>query len=337
MRNFTLQTIIVNYRTPELTLKAALAARSAMSELRGEITIVDNASRDGSVPFLQDAIALENQSHGAPITLISSEVNGGFGAGVNIGIEAGFADGSRPDFFYLLNSDATPAEDAILTLLEAIAVLPETGIAGSYIHGTDHAPHLTAFRFPGVLSEFENAACFGPVSKLLKSRRVAMPLPRQSRAVDWLAGASMLIRREVIEDVGHFDETFFLYFEETDLCRRAKQAGWATVYVPQSRVAHVGSASTGMQSWQEVPEYWLDSRHFYFVKTGGLAITFLANLAATTGAVLHSLQAALRGRKSSAPLRLAMRQNRHFLGHFKRKNQQAPLTRTPMKPNLRRI
>ncbi len=81
--------------------------------------------------------------------------------------------------------------------------------------------HATAFRFPSIASEFESAIRFGPVSRLLKSRRVPMEHVDETQPVDWLAGASLMMRRTVLDEIGLFDETFFLYFEETDLCRRA--------------------------------------------------------------------------------------------------------------------
>ena len=74
---------------------------------------------------------------------------------------------------------------------------------------------------------------------------VALPLPTTETDVDWCAGASVLMRRTMLEEIGSFDETFFLYFDETDLCLRAARAGWKVVYVPQSEVVHIGSVSTG--------------------------------------------------------------------------------------------
>jgi len=80
----------------------------------------------------------------------------------------------------------------------------------------------------------------------------------------------MMIRREVFADVGEFDETFFLYFEETDFCLRAKKAGWSTHYVRGSAVAHIGSVSTGLKdNRRRMPQYWFDSRHHYFKKNHG--------------------------------------------------------------------
>jgi N-acetylglucosaminyl-diphospho-decaprenol L-rhamnosyltransferase len=113
---------------------------------------------------------------------------------------------------------------------------------------------------------------------------VALPLPDRTIEVDWLAGASMLIRRQVFEAIGLFDETFFLYYEETDFCRRARLAGWPTYYVVGSSVAHVGSASTGFQDMSKpTPSYWFDSRRHYFLKNHGPAYLLASNVAYVVG------------------------------------------------------
>ena len=163
-----------------------------------------------------------------------------------------------------------------------------------------------------------------------------MPLPARLTAVDWTAGCSLLIRQDVLEDVGDFDEGFFLYFEETDLCRRAALAGWRTLYVPQSRVSHVGSASTGMQEWTDVPEYWLDSRLYYYLKTGGTPLALLVTVAALMGAGLHVVQGIVRGRRGTGPLRLATRQLAHFARHW-RQDRKRPSRSTGLNSTFRRI
>lgn len=144
----------------------------------------------------------------------------------------------------------------------------------------------TAFRFPSILGEFEQNIRFGPVSRLLKNHIVAQPPPTTTTRVDWLAGASLMMRQKVLDQIGLFDETFFLYFEETDLCRRAARAGWPTDYVVESRVAHIGSVSTGMKTWTRIPRFWLDSRLHYYVKNHGPAYAFAATLATLAGGIL---------------------------------------------------
>ena len=104
----TLLTIILNWRSAEMTLRATAAALVAMQGIAGEITIVDNASGDGSFETMTAAVADRGWTR---VRVLQAGRNGGFGAGNNFGIRAGLADGSRPDLIYILNSDAFPAPD----------------------------------------------------------------------------------------------------------------------------------------------------------------------------------------------------------------------------------
>jgi len=282
--------VVLNWRTADMTLRAAETALREMDSIAGGLVIVDNDSRDGSFERMTRVVA----DRGWPrVRVIAAGRNGGFGAGNNVGI--------RADYVYILNSDAFPDPGAIRALLDHLQTHPETGLAGSYIHGPDGAPHLTTFRFPSIASEFEGAARLGPVSRWLCHRAVPVPVPDCTTRVDWLAGASLMMRMQVLEDIGLFDERFFLYFEETDLCHRAKNAGYHTDFVQQSSITHIGSASTGMKDWQSVPEYWFASRRHYFEKTHGAAYARLATLAHVLGGLLHRLRCALTGRKPSDP------------------------------------
>jgi N-acetylglucosaminyl-diphospho-decaprenol L-rhamnosyltransferase len=307
-------TVILNWRTPAMTLDACRAALVAMEGVEGGIIIVDNDSGDGSFDQMQAAAR-----DWPRVRVMQSGRNGGFGAGNNVGIRAGLPD-DRPDFVYLLNSDAFPAPDAIRVLRDHLLAHPGTGFAGSQIHGTDGAPHATAFRFPSIAGEFEGAVRFGPISRLLRNSIVALPMPPATRRVDWLAGASLMMRMDVLDRIGLFDETFFLYFEETELCHRAARAGWPTDYVVESRVAHIGSASTGMKRWTRIPGFWLDSRLYYFTKVHGRTYAALATLARVTGGALWRLRAAVQGRDLVDPPGLNRDMARHALRHLFRKS-----------------
>ncbi|PVH28342.1 glycosyltransferase family 2 protein [Pararhodobacter oceanensis] len=298
--------VILNWRTPEMTLRAARSALAAMEGIEGAITIVDNDSGDGSFETMRAAAA-----EWPRVQVLQSGRNGGFGAGNNFGIRAGLPDGSQPDFIYVLNSDAFPAEDAIKQLLGHLIAHPEVGFAGSYIHGEDGGPHTTAFRFPSIASEFEGAAKTGPISRLLKHAIVAPALPEETTRVGWMAGASVLMRREVLDEIGLFDERFFLYFEETDLCLRATRAGWAMDYVVESRVMHIGSVSTGMRDWARVPDYWFASRRYYFEKNHGRIYAGMATLAHLAGLGIYGLRVILQRKKPHTPPYFARDLMRH--------------------------
>ena len=301
-----------------MTLRAAALAEVAMAGIAGAITVVDNDSGDGSFERMSEALA------GKPrFRVVQSGRNGGFGAGNNVGIRLGLPDGSRPDYVYILNSDAFPAPDAIRVLLDYLESHPKVGIAGSYIHGPDGEAHWTCFRFPSVASEFEGAARTGPISRLLARRTVSMPVPEATGPVDWLAGASMMLREAVVRDVGVFDETFFLYFEETDLCRRAALAGWPTHFVRESRVEHIGSVSTGMKNWKRVPSYWFDSRWHYFRKSGGTARAVAATLAHLAGGLILQARRLLQPKIPAGPPHFLRDLTRHALSQLGRSDRSA--------------
>jgi hypothetical protein len=297
----TVLTVILNWRTAAMTLEAAEAALAAMDGIAGAVTIVDNDSGDGSEATLRRAVAERGWDR---VRVIQSGRNGGYGAGNNVGIRAGLPDGSRPDYVYVLNSDAFPAPDAIRRLLDHLEAHPGTGFAGSYVHGVDGAPHVTCFRFPSLWSELEGGARSGPVTRLLKRHVVPMAIPAEGvMRVDWLAGASLMMRRSVLDRIGLFDEGFFLYFEETDLLRRGALAGAPTDYVRASEVAHVGSASTGMKRWPRTPGFWFDSRWRYFAKNHGRGYALAATLARIAGGLVWRTRRALAGGETGEPER----------------------------------
>ena len=298
----TVLTIILNYKTAEMTLRSVDATLSAMDGIAGEIVVVDNDSQDGSDTIIADHIAAQGWDKDNHVRLIRSRRNGGFGAGNNVGIRAGLSDGAKPDYVYVLNSDAFPAPDAIRVLLDHLETHPDTGFAGSFIHGEDGDTHLTTFRFPSIASEFEGSIRFGPISRLLKSSKVPLETPDTTQTVDWLAGASLMMRQSVLDEIGIFDEVFFLYFEETDLCRRAHLAGHHTDFVPASKVMHIGSVSTGMKGWGRVPGYWFDSRWYYFTKNHGAFYAAAATLVHLIGGGLHWLRCLItRKDRDTAP------------------------------------
>ena len=188
--------IILNWRTAEMTLRSAEAARLAMTGLRGAITIVDNDSQDGSFEWLSRAVHQRGWDQAeVPVHVVQSGWNGGFGAGNNVGIRGGLPNGDRPDYLYILNSDAFPEPDAIRRLHDYLDTHPKVGFAGSAILGEKGDIHHTAFRFPSVAGELEQAARTGPITRILRRAVIAPPLPQHSGPVDWLAGASMMMEK----------------------------------------------------------------------------------------------------------------------------------------------
>ena len=297
----SVHTIILNWRTAEMTLRSVKHAVAAMDGLPGAITVVDNDSGDGSFEAMTAVVSEAGWDSDGLVRVVQSGHNGGFGAGNNFAMFQPLPRGGRPDYVYLLNSDAFVQPDAIRSLRDYLDAHPEVGLAGSRIKGIDGELHQAAFRFPSAASEFEGAATSGPVSRLLNRWIVALPVPKVAGPVDWAAGASLMMRRDMLDVIGGFDETFFLYFEETDLCFRAARAGWKTHFVPESVVEHIGSVSTGMKNWKRTPDYWFASREHYFRKNHGRVGALAANLSHLGGAGLWRLRCLLQRRGLERP------------------------------------
>ena len=307
--------IIVNYRTGGLVVDCLRALRSDSVE---HVTVVDNASGDGSVERIRDTIAAEHWADWAE--LVAQPHNGGFAAGCNAALAPILVSRHPPDYVLLLNPDTVPRAGAVRTLAEFLDARPRAGIAGSLLENPDGTPQTSAFRFPTVAGELEHGARFGPLSRLLEKMRVSMPIAPEAHSADWVTGASMMIRRSMIDEIGLLDEGYFLYFEEVDYCRRAARAGWSCWYVPQSRVIHLVSKSTGLDDPlvpRRVPDYWFASRRRYYAKHHRALETWCASLARAAGFASWRIRRWLTGQPDIDPP--------HLLGDFVRQALLAPL------------
>lgn len=300
--------VIVNYKTARLAVAAATSARPEVEAVGGRITIVDNDSGDGSIDVLRAAFA------DVPgVEVIAAERNGGFGYGNNVAIRRALASDDPPTYVYLLNPDATVRPGAIATLLAFLDGHAECGIAGTHIVDPDGGTHVSAFRFPSPLGEVEGALKLGVVTKLLRRWSVWSLACDRTEQVDWVSGASVVLRTTMLRDIGLFDENFFLYFEETDLCRRAAEAGWPVWFVREATVVHEVAAATGIKDTRRrVPPYWFASRRYYFLKQGGWRELWLANMAWLAGFSLWRVRRRLQGRPDVDPP--------HMLADFVRNN-----------------
>jgi len=256
--------VIVNYRTAGLVVDCL---RSLASESGLNVIVVDNASGDDSIHVLSEAIRTNGWQW---VTLKPLEDNRGFSAGNNAAIRDLLASPNPPRYVWLLNPDTIARPDAAKELVDFLNVHPQVGIAGSRLEFPDGEPQTAAFRFPSLMGELEDTIRIGPVCRALARFRVPISPRNVNHPCDWVNGASMMIRREVFETVGLMDEGYFLYFEETDFCRRVKQAGWSVWHVPASRVVHLEGQSTGVTganlALKRRPRYWFDSRARYYRK-----------------------------------------------------------------------
>jgi len=297
--------VIVNYRTPNLTIDCLHSLVDEVRSLPGtRVVVTDNASGDNSVEKIQTAI--ENEGWGEWVSLMTLERNGGFAFGNNAAIHPAINSPTPPNYILLLNPDTIVRPGALKPLVDFMDEQPDVGIAGSRLENPDATVQVSAFRFHSILSELDNGLRlrFG---KKFKERWAVVPpnFPHNITQVDWVAGASMIVRRQVFEQVGLMDEGYFMYYEEADFCLQANRAGWACYYVPESRVVHLVGQSSGVTNPQGTrkrrPQYWFDSRRRYFVKNHGWLYALLADTAFAVSFALTKLRWLIMGQQPVDP------------------------------------
>lgn len=285
--------VIVNYRTADLAIDCLRSLAPQAGDLEGgRVLVADNASGDGSVEKLAAAIAAEGWSAWAEV--LPLPCNGGFAYGNNAGIRAALEAEPPVDYVMLLNPDTVVRPGALRELVDFMVAHPATGVTGSLIENPDGDVDRTAHRMPSPLGELDGAARLGVLSRLLHRYVVSPPLRDTAHECDWVSGAALIVRRQVLEQVGLLDEGFFLYFEEVDFCCRVRSAGWQVWYVPQARVLHLEGASTGIRAAaKRRPAYWYDSRRRFFVKHHGILGLLAADLFWAAGRLSYLARLAL--------------------------------------------
>ena len=304
--------IIVNYRTAELVVDCLRSIAPQVEALPGtKVVVVDNASGDGSAERIAAAILAEGWMGWA--TSVPLRENRGFSAGNNAGLRHLYL-GAAPEWILLLNPDTLVRAGALKALLDRAEAEPHAGIVGSRLEDPDGTPQVSTFRFHSILTQLDDALSLGAVSRLMGRRVLVVPTPDKACRVPWVSGASLLVRRQVLEEVGEMDEGFFLYYEEVDLCLRATRSGWKCFYEPRSRVVHLVGQATGVDpssGVRRVPGYVLESRRRYFVKNHGRAYAVAADLAWMVGHLAWRVRMRLQRR----PDRAAPGVLREFLRH----------------------
>jgi N-acetylglucosaminyl-diphospho-decaprenol L-rhamnosyltransferase len=263
--------VIVNYKTPQLCVDCL----ESLKDLDGiQIFIVDNASNDGSVGAIKAAI--EDKGVGAA-SVVESQTNGGFSYGNNIGI-----NGGKSEFVLLLNSDTIVREGAVELLVETLFNNPKMGMASPRLEWPDGSAQESCFRFHRPVNELIRSAATGPITKLLKQYEVPLKVSGELTYPEWTSFACVLIRRRVFEDIGLLDEEFFMYSEDVDFCKRAREAGWQVVNNPNAHVVHLRGGSSPVKSQsakkKRLPRYFYESRTRYYHKHFGRFGLFRANI-----------------------------------------------------------
>jgi N-acetylglucosaminyl-diphospho-decaprenol L-rhamnosyltransferase len=249
-----LAVVVVNHNTGQYLSRCMDSIRASAGDLRLEVVAVDNASSDGSAGPV---------AAGRPdVRLIANSDNRGFAHAANQGIAA-----TSAPFVLLLNPDAEIVGGTLAALVKVARERPGAGAVGALVRNPDGSIQPSARRVPR-LGEALGHAFLGPVwrgNPWTRSYTMAGWDRSSEREVEWVSGSAVLLRREALDEVGLFDESYFMYVEDVDLCTRLRRAGWAVVFSPELEVVHQIGVSTHGQRGRMAFAH-SDSIYRYFVK-----------------------------------------------------------------------
>ncbi len=237
--------LIVSWNVRDLLRRALASVLADTAGLRSEIILVDNASRDGTVEMVRAEFP--------HVHLIPNEINRGFTGGNNQALGE-----ARGHYFFLLNPDAELVPGATRALMDYMGANPRVGIAGPQLLNPDGRVQSSRRRFPDLTTALLESTLLQqwfPRNRWLARYYLLDTRDDETEEVDWVVGAAMFVRREMYEEVGAFDQDFFMYSEELDWCYRAKRAGWRVVYFPRAQAIHHEAKSS---------EQVLAARDIYF-------------------------------------------------------------------------
>lgn len=259
---------IINYNTCK-ELQACLG--SINPEDASEVVVVDNNSSDASVGMVRSQYPW--------VTLLANKTNLGYGAAANQAIA-----NSTARYVVLLNSDTRLQPGSLKALSHYLDQHPRAAIVGPRLEGSDGTLQASCYPFPTPLDTFlENSTCAIFIGRLIRRyvpgirglywRTWSHDSPR---IVPWLKGAALAIRREAFNAVGGFDESFFMYFEDADLCCRMKKAAWEVHFAPVTTIVHAGGRSTGKVR-ADMAVQLLRSTNLYYRRHSSPAAVALVN------------------------------------------------------------
>jgi len=267
--------VLVNFNDRQ-HLEACLSSlRMGASPLAYDVTLVDNASADGSAEMAA--------SRFPEVRLIRNTVNVGFGRANNQA-----AAESRAEFLLFLNTDTVMGAGAVAALVKEMQRDSRAGAAGPALIRAPGRYQVSFGRRVDFLAQLLQKTVINPY------RKIQLRFARKTRKTGWLSAACLLCRREAFAAVGGFDERFFIYFEDIDLCFRMRKAGWRLLHVPSARVVHEGGATTRPRFSSSRLEYRRSQVLFYEKNNSRTSLALLRGYL-RTGLALRGLGGVFRG------------------------------------------
>lgn len=305
---------ITSYRVTDLTIDCLRSLSGEIDRVPGtKVAVCENGTGGDAADQLRRAIEANGWSSWVEVTAVYP--NRGFTGGTNAVIRPALESDDPPEYVLLLNADTIVQEHALDSLVAFMDSHPKAGIAGSLLLSADGEPQASPFRFPGIATELDRGLRLGIVTKLLWPWVGLPPKPEHASQVEWVCTASGILRRTMLEQIGLLDEGLFTYFDDVDICLRAKRAGWETWFVPESRVIHLEGASTGITGQpikpNRRPAYWYEARHRFFTKNYGPWYTAMVDAAFISGFAIWRLRRRLQHKPDIDPPQMLIDSIRH--------------------------
>lgn len=290
-----LSIIIASFNTKNLTVQCIKSIQEKTKNLSFEIIVVDNGSTDGSVEALKKL---------KDITLIINKENLGFAKANNQGILK--ASGK---YILLLNSDTHLIEDSLSQMVNFMDNNEKVGISTCQLLNSDKSIQETGGSFPNLLRVFLWSTFLDDVpgvSSIFGSFHPHTPTSigkssyfNKQQKQDWVKGAFMLVRKQVMDKVGGLDEKIFMYAEDVEFCYRVKKLGWEVLYTPITKIVHIGGAS-GITENTLLKEY--EGLIYFYKKHKGSFQTLILRMLIKLGAFLRLIMFNILGRKEMSKI-----------------------------------
>lgn len=294
--------VVLCYRVPELTIRCLESLNEEIPRIPGaQVEVCENGTGGDAPERLQKAIDDNGWGSWANLTVVYP--NRGFTGGNNLVIRPALESADPPEYVLLLNADTIVRPRALEMLVDFMEHHPRAGIAGSQLLSPDGEIQSSPFRFQGILSELDRGMRLGLVSRLVSRWGVVPPTPPEASRAEWVSGASMILRRSMLKQIGLLDEGLYTYFDDIDICLRARRAGWETWYIPESQVIHLEGSSTDVsrRSVRRRPAYWFQARRRFFLKNYGGPYTALVDAAFLLGFASWRLRRKLQRKPDTDP------------------------------------
>jgi len=281
--------VVVSYNTRDLLISCLSSVIESTSPADVEIVVVDNASNDGSLETVRQTYP--------QVMTIGNRTNLGFGVACNQAIRA-----TTAPFILLLNSDATITAESFQALNDAISRNAHCGAAGCRIVNSAGLETTNTRNFLTPLNQaLEQSGLMRWISwkYLRRTHRPTFDENEQDCSVDWIDGACLMLRRAALDEVGLFDEQFFMYSEDEDLCFRLRRHGWTICYSAKGNALHHGAASTSQKKFDMLRHFY-SSQMLFLSKHRSHRSAFLYAVSMKTVLVLKSSLLRDRNRRETA-------------------------------------